>query len=280
MIQKWGIIMSEKYYITNGCKFVSSIPNDSVDVDEKSLSTTNALNHAKKFKYSVASKYVESLDNWTTQKMFSRTNGANYVITNATKFVSNKGSIAPGFAAAKSFRSAKDAEDYIKNHRELLKTIKDPIIIDEDFKVVEQSFGKKFSDDQLLNMGIVPPSLKEGRTKIPKKTKEEVFNKADGFCEICGAPLTIEAATVDHILPLSRGGKNVIANYANVCEACNQRKSNNTKKELDQWAEKIITNRISHGDFAAAYPAIRALVRTTLKQYNSGNTSLINIANI
>ena len=265
--------MSEKYYITNGCKFVSSITHTDSDNSTDKISFTDILGHAKKFKYTVANTLLNNAislgEDWTIQKMFSRTNGVNYVITNATKFVGNKGSIIKGFSSAKSFRSSKDAEDYIKNHRELLNTLKTPIIIDEDFKEVKQSVGRKFTDSQLINMGKVPPSLKTERTIIPKEQKSIVYKNSGGRCKICGAPLTFEEATIDHILPLSRGGKNTLNNYDCVCAACNQRKSDNTPEELNQWASTIIVNKISMGDFSAGYPMIRAMVRATIKNVPS-----------
>lgn len=42
-------------------------------------------------------------------------------------------------------------------------------------------------------------------------------------CEICGSR---EDITVDHIVPISKGGKSTYANTRLLCRACNSRKGN------------------------------------------------------
>lgn len=265
--------MSEKYYITNGCKFVGAIAANSPESKNIPTIVENSLSHAKRFKQSVANKFLqESIfpqGDWTVQKIYSRSNGNNYVITNATKFVGNKGMITKAWTAAKPFKSPKDAEDYIKNHRELARLIKYPIIINESFEIIEPSASRQFTDEELVKFGKIPKSFTDERKQISRSIKTAIYNKAGGRCQICGAPLTFEEATIDHILPISRGGKNEEDNYAVVCSACNTRKSNNTQEELNRWTDSMITNRVVSGDFAAAYPAIRALVRTTLLRCNN-----------
>lgn len=46
----------------------------------------------------------------------------------------------------------------------------------------------------------------------------------DPTCDYCRRPLDERTATVDHKVPLSRGGTNSTLNYALACTACNQAK--------------------------------------------------------
>ncbi|WP_343715302.1 HNH endonuclease [Inquilinus sp.] len=41
-------------------------------------------------------------------------------------------------------------------------------------------------------------------------------------CVYCGEPLTLETATIEHIVPLAAGGPDTVINKALSCEPCNQ----------------------------------------------------------
>ncbi|MBW1649247.1 MAG: HNH endonuclease [Deltaproteobacteria bacterium] len=48
--------------------------------------------------------------------------------------------------------------------------------------------------------------------------------KAKGVCSYCGKNVTAENLTMDHIMPISRGGKSVKGNVTAVCKECNNKK--------------------------------------------------------
>ena len=50
---------------------------------------------------------------------------------------------------------------------------------------------------------------------------QEVLIKFDNLCAHCAKP---EKLTVDHVIPLSRGGSNTIDNIQPLCRSCNSRK--------------------------------------------------------
>lgn len=82
------------------------------------------------------------------------------------------------------------------------------------------------------------------RTAISKKVRFEVF-KRDGFkCQYCGASAPEAVLEVDHIQPVSKGGKNDILNLITACHPCNNGKSDRAlsdgaavTKQIDQLQE-------------------------------------------
>ena len=60
-------------------------------------------------------------------------------------------------------------------------------------------------------------------------SKQNVFLR-DGYrCAYCEAAVTKRTATLDHVLPVSHGGKTTFENTVTSCGPCNARKGNNKK---------------------------------------------------
>ncbi len=58
-----------------------------------------------------------------------------------------------------------------------------------------------------------------------------MLNDQNGLCAYCET-LIIDGHHVDHMIPLSRGGRNDWSNLAITCESCNLRKNNKTAEEF------------------------------------------------
>ena len=67
---------------------------------------------------------------------------------------------------------------------------------------------------------LVHPNKKAKRLKSYKNAKKKLLAKKP-FCHWCGEHLTEETATIEHIIPLAKGGLNNHNNYALACESCN-----------------------------------------------------------
>lgn len=63
------------------------------------------------------------------------------------------------------------------------------------------------------------------RKALSKKTRFEVFKRDNFKCQYCGAEAPKAVLHVDHINPVSKGGKNDLLNLITACEDCNSGKS-------------------------------------------------------
>ena len=48
-----------------------------------------------------------------------------------------------------------------------------------------------------------------------------IFNKTEGVCYICGEKLELKRFTIDHVIPISKGGLNVLSNKMPAHRDCN-----------------------------------------------------------
>jgi 5-methylcytosine-specific restriction endonuclease McrA len=72
-------------------------------------------------------------------------------------------------------------------------------------------------------------------TKIIKKTpplcRANILARDKFTCQYCSKELKPHNATIDHLLPRSRGGKTTWENLACACAECNRKKGDKTPKE-------------------------------------------------
>jgi 5-methylcytosine-specific restriction endonuclease McrA len=60
-------------------------------------------------------------------------------------------------------------------------------------------------------------------------SKQNIFLRDNWTCQYCHKPLTEKTATMDHVLPVSKGGKTNFNNIVAACPICNSLKGNNHK---------------------------------------------------
>lgn len=76
-----------------------------------------------------------------------------------------------------------------------------------------------------------------------------------GICHYCGRPVAREEMTLDHIVPLIRGGKSVRGNVVAACKTCNSRKKYLLPLEWDEYLQSlgsVVSNREERSDSGAA----------------------------
>jgi 5-methylcytosine-specific restriction endonuclease McrA len=60
-------------------------------------------------------------------------------------------------------------------------------------------------------------------------SKMNVFLRDQFTCQYCGTDVNRRTATLDHVVPISHGGKSVWENATTACGPCNSSKGNNKK---------------------------------------------------
>lgn len=80
-----------------------------------------------------------------------------------------------------------------------------------------------FDGNSDLNM---PPKKWIKRKPTPKWVKDSLLYREGNRCAKCKCNLEKQKPTLDHIVPLSKGGTNDIINLQFLCYSCNQEKSN------------------------------------------------------
>lgn len=63
---------------------------------------------------------------------------------------------------------------------------------------------------------------------VVKYSRRNVHARDGYVCQYCGNPANL---TIDHVIPLSRGGRTTWDNVVTACRSCNGRKGNRTPEE-------------------------------------------------
>lgn len=92
---------------------------------------------------------------------------------------------------------------------------------------------KKVNPQQAVDMCFKAPEtskIKDKRfsnQKTNRKHRQNIINKGNTNCMWCNKILTINTSTLEHIIPLDRGGLNNPCNFGLACESCNKKRDNN-----------------------------------------------------
>jgi len=107
-----------------------------------------------------------------------------------------------------------------------VKTIRD-LIYWQYSKIIAKSSGLEKNYGFIMSKFM---ELKKSKIKISDIVREDKkMLKADKCCIYCNC---IEDLTFDHIIPLSRGGPDMISNQVLACKKCNSSKSD---KDIFEW---------------------------------------------
>ena len=90
------------------------------------------------------------------------------------------------------------------------------------------------SDDSWYVLDADPKHIAREREKARKLKKSQWWldKKNQGICHYCGKKFAPSELTMDHIVPLARGGTSTRANVVPACKNCNAQKKLVTPAEL------------------------------------------------
>ena len=243
-----------KYFLANEIKFLTGMQEGAV-----------APGGGTHMKLSKAAAFVKDHPHYTYYKERSTSKGNDYVLCTPIKFVGNDFNVVNVLQKAKPFNSIDDAMKYLTDNRSL---IDDDIVYVVDEKLRRKRQSNLITDVKPIEVFTYVNQDSSERIYIPKDVKDEIFNRSGGVCKICGKPLHKYNYTIDHILPLSRGGTNNPENLRAVHSDCNRLKGNFTDSELKKGTTDFIASQIFNdpsGDVAKKL--IRAMVRGAIQQY-------------
>lgn len=103
---------------------------------------------------------------------------------------------------------------------------KESFDLNEIIDVLKSIDSSKLIDGRRFYSGEVWKSIERvERAKVSNELRQEIFER-DGFtCVICGSTEK-ESLEIDHIMPISKGGKTEPDNLQTLCHDCNIRKGN------------------------------------------------------
>ncbi len=87
---------------------------------------------------------------------------------------------------------------------------------------------------------------------VEKVDKRTVWDRADGVCGICRTPVKFEAMTMDHIVPLAKGGLHSFANIQLAHEECNLRKGDMLESDYVQTKARRKLSYLNRPNLAKA----------------------------
>lgn len=62
---------------------------------------------------------------------------------------------------------------------------------------------------------------------------------AKGICHYCGGSIAPKDLTLDHVVPLARGGRTTKGNCVPACKECNNQKKNLLPLEWDEYLQRL-----------------------------------------
>ena len=95
--------------------------------------------------------------------------------------------------------------------------------------ILDNEHIKEFKE-YILNSSAINSEAKNERSKMTPQLRGQVLARDNYTCQKCGASLYDEPnllLEVDHIIPVSKGGKTVINNLQTLCWKCNRQKAAN-----------------------------------------------------
>ncbi len=72
--------------------------------------------------------------------------------------------------------------------------------------------------------------------------KRTIYDRQNGLCAYCGQRRQLKRMTVDHIIPLSKGGTDSLDNLQCTCKKCNGLKDNMTPHEFTGFIRNMLEN--------------------------------------
>ncbi len=93
---------------------------------------------------------------------------------------------------------------------------------------------------QSLEFDIDKETIRRERQKARELRETQWWKRrlSKGRCGYCGHPTPPKGLTMDHIVPIARGGRSTKGNVIPACKACNTKKKQMLPMEWDQYIKR------------------------------------------
>ena len=82
------------------------------------------------------------------------------------------------------------------------------------------------------------------RIVFPQEIRLKAYNQSEGRCVYCGRFVPFDEMTIDHIVPLSKGGTNYEENLQCCCKECNLMKQDLLEHDFYKKMKKILRHQL------------------------------------
>ena len=92
-----------------------------------------------------------------------------------------------------------------------------------------------------FELPVAPETLRRERAKARELRQSQWWKRriADGVCEYCRRRVGHRALTMDHVVPLGRGGRSTRGNVVPSCKDCNSRKQSMVPVEWQAYLDRL-----------------------------------------
>lgn len=92
----------------------------------------------------------------------------------------------------------------------------------------------RYRDHNLIPLSKSVYKKRKKLTSIKLSLRRKIYDRDNGMCYLCGMEIKFfSQATVDHVIPKSKGGTNDKSNLKITHSSCNNFKGNKTLDEID-----------------------------------------------
>lgn len=114
-----------------------------------------------------------------------------------------------------------------------------------DAEEEERLAAELFGDDFAAGAGAIEFRADENFVRREKALAQELRNsqwwknrRSSGICHYCGERFKPAQLTMDHLIPISRGGRSIKANVVPCCKECNTRKHSMLPMEWEEFLHR------------------------------------------